>query len=478
MERPSLGAEIEWAGDAAVVVDVEPNGVAAAGIKAGDSIVGIGGMVPDQWLRDAPRVGRVGVVLLRDGARIELDLGFPPSKSEPENAPEQSEAPPPSWAERVLSQELASFFGAIEDNLKRIRASIAQLEATGLSVITDLRKARFEAEHLNKGALLRVLHGLDRSVELFAQGCDLVCNGVLAPQEDIETLTGIARSLLGAIHAVTCVLKAAQPQPAPRRHTELVGFADRSDVPMMGSMNVIPTGPRRLAGPLTKQVGTTPPYWSEPPMTGPMRWTTEDGRPISWHEQPECPEVPEKPRPPRPREEVDDEIARLEDLLAKTQHPRQRAWMEERLDGLRCEALGIPPPPKPADRRRSEPDSRFGRQLDEAGQMRLYWKIVSTYPGAVTYTDVPTAWDEKGNPTAYRTVERVDSEVHKIARQGVQESMTARDPSLRWEATYGGIEAALKAEERRTGIPWNHADTFAGSVRAALGTRLGSSQPG
>jgi hypothetical protein len=74
-EKPNVGIAVEkWIGDGAelmVVGCVHDGGVAeTAGIQSADIIEKIGGLLPLEWFRDAPREGAVRVVLERAGRKL------------------------------------------------------------------------------------------------------------------------------------------------------------------------------------------------------------------------------------------------------------------------------------------------------------------------------------------------------------------------------------------------------------------------
>jgi hypothetical protein len=440
---PILGLEVDW--------------LHSANLRDGDVVVSVDGMPLLERLQAGPLpTGKPLVVVYRRNGK--LVRGIILIRGE-ESAEEFEPQPQPKPRREEPPPELAPFIDVIGANLKRVMVCIRQLAARGLSVagvdavITDLRKAGLDTEYLDKPALVRALHGMDRASRLFQQATQLVCNtdkGKAVPREDIESLTRVVRALVGCIHAVTCVVKAAGPPMEPQRLTEVVGFSTPPDAPPMGgNLNWPRTSAEPLGGQLTQQAaGTVPPRWGAPPYGGAMRWADTSGNSISWNESPDYPEYLEEALSP---EAAEREIARLEPLLRKALQPHQSEWIEKRLADLRHDALGIPRPPRPS-RRRPDQEPLFGRQLEQAAQTRLFWEIVDKYPGSVTSVEVPIAWDERGRPSEYRTVERVDPEVRKIALQGVEEVMLASDGSIAREMALDAIQARRQAER---GPLWN-----------------------
>jgi hypothetical protein len=464
MERPSLGAQVEWDGDAAVVTDVDPEGIAAvAGIQVGDVITEMGGTLPEEWLRDAPRIGAVRIVLLRNGNRLDCALEFPVpelSASDRGPDPEPQGIDAPQWPKRSYTQLIMGHLaepamGAFDRVMEAIWRLARELDrrpddvVLGVdkvysSIFKTLNEGDIDPEYINQDALLELVSALNDSATDVVRLVGLMCDTKGPPLEESYVAPAI-QHFIEILKMLCRYLNGVKERPASDRRTEFAGFVDRSDIPMMGAMRVISTDP----GPLSN---IRPPRGPRP-MGGSMRWTDPDtGDEIDW-EREDSRGYPEEPiKPPRAAAMIDAEIARYKSILAKPDL-QNCGWIEKRLKALKLEKLGIASPSP-----RARPDAGPGNGYDPDKWRKAKWDYVFSHPDAVEEFK-PKRFDDFGNPKThdengqlYRDQHEwgpawviAEAERHATALCGRPDG-GAVDSFLRWEAVYGGVESQLRAE--------------------------------
>jgi hypothetical protein len=149
---------------------------------------------------------------------------------------------------------------------------------------------------------------------------------------------------------------------------------------------------------------------------------------------------------------IDAEIARDKSILAKLE-PQNRGWVERRIKALKLEKLGIASPSP-----RARPDAGPGNGYDPDKWRKAKWDYVFSHPDAVEDFK-PKRFDDFGNPITHDESGKLyqdqrewgpawviaEAERHATALCGRPDGVPV-DPFLRWEATYGAVEAHRKAE--------------------------------
>jgi hypothetical protein len=280
VDRPSFGMEIAWEGEAAermVVAAIVPGGVAdAGGFLVGDAITKMGGLVPVEFVRNAPRAGAVRVELLRDGAHLARYLEFPPAvgvnaydtqKDIPNNSPnteaaqKPAEPEPPRRRARHLTEEEAeaeeqlrpmaeAFLRIFYQEVKTPVARFEQVSGESIDCIVpglaaeiakfeDDIHVRYSAPRIDMSALGLAAYGLRLDGEVFSRQLGRVCDAIEAASEPgpvgekaslalpdgaVGETIGAGRCLIEEMRAIARILRITIP-PDDAPLTQFAGFS-------------------------------------------------------------------------------------------------------------------------------------------------------------------------------------------------------------------------------------------------------------
>lgn len=280
--------------------------------------------------------------------------------------------------------------------------------------------------------------------------------GEVLRDDTTEDTARINEMLIQAIDNVTSTFRAATVPPRTDRMTEpFFRVKAREEAPPMTNI-ALARQSSPPSGPFTQQVGSSK-RTGPPPTSGPMKWTNESGDQIEWQTGDYVPDRGASRDLPATPDVIDAEIMQYETLLGRVA-PVQRGWIKARLRLLMDARMGIAPAQESIVNQ-PEPEPLPG--TDRNAWLREYWRVADALK-AVQLITLPSAYDEQGNPTEWRTELRIDPKLRESVNDiasasadalcGTRDGTARSDASAVREASADRVEAGLKAQY---GQLWN-----------------------